>query len=202
MRTILTNKENQVYDFILKFQEKHGKSPLLKEVAKGIGIKSKGVVHRYIKSLELSRMIKRDSSKHRGLAMINPVFNISSLRIKSFGKIAAGGPIEAVQDKNILDLEHIFTNEKCFALKVQGDSMIDAGIYDGDWVIVEKRTKALKSKVMVILIDNQDVTLKFVKQLNKNSVELIPANKNLSSKSYDICRISIQGIVIGQIRVY
>ena len=124
------------------------------------------------------------------------------LKLKSFGKIAAGGPIEAIPDKDIIELEHIFSNEKCYALKVQGDSMIDAGINHGDWVIVEKRNKILKSKVAVILIDNQDVTLKYIKQLNKNYIELIPANKKLSSKKYNISRISIQGIVIGQIRVY
>ena len=80
--------------------------------------------------------------------------------------------------------------------------MIDAGINHGDWVIVEKRNKILKSKVAVILIDNQDVTLKYIKQLNKNYIELIPANKKLSPKKYNISRISIQGIVVGQIRIY
>ena len=105
-------------------------------------------------------------------------------------------------DKDILELDHIFSNEKCYALKVQGDSMIEAGINNGDWVIVEKQNKILKSKIAVILIDNQDVTLKYIKQLNKNYVELIPANKKLSSTKYDVGRISIQGIVIGQIRVY
>jgi repressor LexA len=122
--------------------------------------------------------------------------------MSSWGKISAGGPIEAVPDKDILELEHMFSNEKCYALKVQGDSMIEAGINDGDWVIVEKKNKIPKSKVAVILIDNQDVTLKYYKLLNKNTVELIPANKKFNTMEYDISRISIQGIVIGQIRVY
>ena len=80
--------------------------------------------------------------------------------------------------------------------------MIEAGINDGDWVIVEKKNKIPKSKVAVILIDNQDVTLKYYKLLNKNTVEFIPANKKLNTMEYDISRISIQGVVIGQIRVY
>ena len=80
--------------------------------------------------------------------------------------------------------------------------MIEAGINDGDWVIVEKNNKIPKSKVAVILIDNQDVTLKYYKLLNKNTVELIPANKKFNTMEYDTSRISIQGIVIGQIRVY
>lgn len=199
---MLTEKENQVYNFIIKYQEKYGKSPLLREVAKGIGIKSKGVAHRYIKSLELNKVIEKKTYKHRGLLEINKIEYIKPIKIKGFGKIAAGGPIEAVPDKDILELDHIFSNEKCYALKVQGDSMIEAGINNGDWVIVEKQNKILKSKIAVILIDNQDVTLKYIKQLNKNYVELIPANKKLSSTRYDVGRISIQGIVIGQIRVY
>ena len=196
---MITMRERDVYDFIVKYQKSNGYSPLLREVADSIGIKSKGVIHRYIKSLEKLGMITYHSNKHRGLNIIQDkrILNITSL-----GKISAGGPIEAVPDKDVLELEHMFSNEKCYALKVQGDSMIEAGINDGDWVIVEKKNKIPKSKVAVILIDNQDVTLKYYKLLNKNTVELIPANKKFNTMEYDISRISIQGIVIGQIRVY
>ena len=196
---MLTEKEQKVYDFIVKYQNNNGRSPLLREIASSIRIKSKGVVHRYIKSLERSGLITCNSNKHRGLNIVGhkKVFNINSL-----GKISAGGPTEAVPDQDILELEHMFSNEKCYALKVQGDSMIDAGIHDGDWVIVEKTNRISKSKVVVILIDNQDVTLKYYKLLNKDVVELIPANKKFNSIKYNISRIAIQGIVIGQIRVY
>ena len=80
--------------------------------------------------------------------------------------------------------------------------MIEAGINDGDWVIIEKKNKIFKSKILAVLIDNQDVTLKFVKQVDKDSIQLVPANKNMKPKIYNIDRIEIQGIVIGQIRVY
>ena len=196
---MLTEKEQEVYDFIVRYRDDNGYSPLLREIASSIGIKSKGVVHRYIKSLEKSGLIACHSNKHRGFNIIGhkKIFNINSL-----GKISAGGPIEAVPDQDILELEHMFSNEKCYALKVQGDSMIDAGIHDNDWVIVEKTNKISNSKVAVILIDNQDVTLKYYKLLNKDTVELIPANKKFDSTIYHISRISIQGIVIGLIRVY
>jgi len=196
---MLTEKEQEVYNFIVKYRNRNERSPLLREIASAIGIKSKGVAHRYIKSLEKSGLVVCHSNKHRGFNIIGhkKFFNINSL-----GKISAGGPIEAVPDKDILELEHMFSNEKCYALKVQGDSMIEAGIYDGDWVIVEKKSKIPKSKIAVVLIDNQDVTLKYYKSVNNNTVRLIPANKKLHSIEYDSSRISIQGIVIGQIRVY
>ena len=79
--------------------------------------------------------------------------------------------------------------------------MIDAGINDGDWVIIEKNNKIIKSKVLAILIDNQEATLKFAKLVDKKLIQLIPANKNLKPKSYNLERIEVQGIVIGQIRV-
>ena len=115
------------------------------------------MAHRYIKSLESNKVIKKKTYKHRGLLEINKIEYVKPIKIKGFGKIAAGGPIEAVPDKDILELDHIFSNEKCYALKVQGDSMIEAGINNGDWVIVEKQNKILKSKIAVILIDNQTI---------------------------------------------
>ena len=86
--------------------------------------------------------------------------------------------------------------------KVTGDSMIDAGICDGDWVIVEEGTKPYKSKVHVILIDNQDVTLKYVEKINQKEVKLVPANTKYQEIIYPAERISIQGYVVGQVRIY
>ena len=125
-----------------------------------------------------------------------------SIFLKSLGKIAAGGPIEAITDQQRIELEYLFTNKKSYALKVTGDSMVDAGICDGDWVIIEEGTKPYKSKVHVILIDNQDVTLKFIEKINPKEIKLIPANKKFKEIVYSIERISIQGHVIGQVRIY
>tara|TARA_B100000035_G_scaffold115878_1_gene98200 strand:+ start:305 stop:907 length:603 start_codon:yes stop_codon:yes gene_type:complete len=196
--SILTSKEQEAYDFIHRYSKKHGKYPLLIEIAKGIGIKSKGVAHRYVKSLEKAGKISKYSNKHRGISIVDkgPLF------LKSLGNIAAGGPIEAITDKQRIELEYLFTNKKSYALKVKGDSMIDAGINDGDWVIIEESKKFYKSKVHVILIDNQDVTLKYIKEINSEEIKLVPANKLYKEITYPIERISIQGYVVGQVRIY
>ena len=89
-----------------------------------------------------------------------------------------------------------------FGLRVKGDSMIDAGIHDGDWVIIEEGSKAYKSKVHVILIDNQDVTLKYIEKINSGQIKLIPANKRFKEVIYPVERILIQGHVVGQVRIY
>ena len=195
---LLTNQEQKTYDFIAKYTKKHNKHPLLTEIAKGIGITSKGVAHRYVKALEKVGKLKRISNKHRGMILQEE----NTIFLKALGKIAAGGPIEAITDQQRIELEYLFTNKRSYALKVTGDSMIDAGICDGDWVIVEEGTKPYKSKVHVILIDNQDVTLKFIEKINSKEIKLIPANKKFKETVYSIERVSIQGHVVGQVRIY
>jgi repressor LexA len=112
------------------------------------------------------------------------------------------GPIEAITDQQRIELEYLFTNKKSYALKVKGESMIDAGINDGDWVIIEESKKFYKSKVHVILIDNQDVTLKYIEKVSSGEIKLIPANKTYKETIYPVERISIQGYVVGQVRIY
>jgi len=195
---ILTEKEQKTYEFILKYSKKHGRRPLLIDIARGIGIKSKGVAHRYVKALEKADKLKKIPNKHRGIILHRkePIF------LQSLGKIAAGGPIEAITDQQKIELEYLFTNKKSYALKVKGDSMIDAGINDGDWVIIEECNKAYKSKVHVVLIDNQDVTLKYIEKISSNEIKLIPANNKFKEIVYPIERITIQGHVVGQVRIY
>ena len=196
--SILTDKEHKTYEFIEKYSQKYGKYPLLTEIAKGIGIKSKGVAHRYVKALEKAGKLKRVSNQHRGMVLQEK----KDIFLKSLGKIAAGGPIEAITDQQRIELEYLFTNKKSYALKVTGDSMIDAGIHDKDWVIIEEGTRLYKSKVHVVLIDNQDVTLKYVEKINSREIKLIPANKKFKDTIYPIDRVSIQGYVVGQVRIY
>ena len=97
---VLTEKEQKAYDFILKYSKKYGRYPLLTDIAKGMGIKSKGVAHRYVKALEKANKLKKIPNKHRGIILHQkePIF------LKSLGKIAAGGPIEAITDQQKLNL--------------------------------------------------------------------------------------------------
>ena len=195
---MLTEKEQKAYEFIVKYHKKYDKYPLLIDIAKGMGITSKGVAHRYVIALQKANKLIRIPNRHRGITLKEkePVF------LKSLGKIAAGGPIEAITDQQRIELEYLFTNKKSYALKVTGDSMVDAGIHDGDWVIIEEGVKLYKSKVHVILIDNQDVTLKYVEKINSKEIKLIPANKKFKDMIYPNERISIQGHVVGQVRIY
>jgi len=125
-----------------------------------------------------------------------------NLRIPLLGKIAAGLPIEAISNEEHLDLAGFFIGPDRFALRVTGESMIDAGILDGDTVIVKKQSTAKSGDIIVALIDLQEATLKRLGAYTADSIELIPENSAMSTLIYSSARVSIQGILVGQLRTY
>jgi len=118
------------------------------------------------------------------------------------GKIAAGRPIEALPDSDEIDLSDFFMGANRFVLRVQGDSMVEDGILDGDMVVVEKRATATNGEIIVALIDGTDATLKRFQLNADGSVTLRPANATLAPLRYSAQRVQIQGVVVGQMRSY
>lgn len=166
------------------------------EIAEGIGIHSRGVIHRYVAALANAGLLQLIPGRHRNIRLLsNPVY---ALPLK--GRIAAGSPIEAITDNETLDIVHIFLGPNRYALKVKGDSMKDEGIFDGDVVVCEQCENPPDGKIAVALIDNQEVTLKRVKYNTDNTVTLTPANKLLSPVTYPQERVSFQGIYVGLLR--
>lgn len=124
------------------------------------------------------------------------------MRIPLLGRIAAGQPIEAIEDANYLDLAAFFIGPDRYALRVTGESMIDVGILDGDTVILRKQETANIGDIVVALIDGQEATLKRLGQLRDGMVELIPENSQMATMRYDSSRVSFQGVLVGQLRSY
>ena len=118
------------------------------------------------------------------------------------GRIAAGRPIEAIPDQDEINLMDFFMGPNRFVLRVTGDSMIDAGILNGDMVIVEQRTHAGNNEIVVALIDNEEATLKSIKYNMDGTLTLTPANPRLKPVTYPAERVAIQGVVVGQMRSY
>jgi len=118
------------------------------------------------------------------------------------GRIAAGLPIEAIEDQRFLDLSGLFAGPERYALRVSGDSMMDAGILDGDTVIVRKQHTARTGDIVVALIDAQEATLKRLGETRDGMVELIPENATMAPLRYAAGRVSFQGVLIGQLRQY
>lgn len=123
-------------------------------------------------------------------------------RIPLLGRIAAGQPIEAIEDANYLDLAAFFIGPDRYALRVSGESMVDVGILDGDTVILRKQNTAQQGDIVVALIDGQEATLKRLGETRDGVVDLIPENSTMPTMRYDASRVSFQGVLVGQLRSY
>ena len=201
---MLTSSEKKTLKFVQKYCIEKGYSPTLTEIAKGIGIKSKGVVHRYIKTLESLNLISISSHRKRGIVLNLEAYENQSVApiIPLLGRIAAGQPIEAIEGREEINLADFIMNPDRFALQVSGDSMIEAGILDGDTVIIKHQNTAENGDIIVALIDGLEATLKRLKKLPDGMILLIPENKLMEGIIYEAKRIQIQGVVVGQLRSY
>jgi repressor LexA len=195
---MLTEREQTTLQFIVDFYAKSRKSPLLTEIAEGLGIQSKGVVHRYLSSLEEQGYIRRHQ-KHRGIELVDHP-NYDELPL--LGRIAAGKPIEAIENRELINFAHLLGGTNRYVLQVKGHSMIDEGIRSGDLVVIKQAKMARSNQIVVALIDNHEATLKRIKFPNRDTVRLIPANKNMQPKNYSADRVTIQGVLVGQVRMY
>ena len=221
---MLTKKQKNLLLFINKKIRTTGVSPSYEEMKNSLNLKSKSGIHRLITALEERGFVNRLAHKARALEVIklpenasaNDIFNsftpsvikggldknvLNSSKISVLGSIAAGTPIEAIQqevDKVALP-EDLQNNGEHFGLKIKGDSMIEAGINDGDTVIVKKASNAENGQIAVVLIDEQEATLKRVRKKG-NTIALESANKNYDTKIYAANRIKIQGKLISLYR--
>jgi len=195
----LTPKKMQILTLIRDGTRRNGYSPTLQELADEIGV-SKVTVFEHIEELENRGLLLRSAHKARSLEVTSKAAfpDESSTRIPLVGFIAAGAPIEAIEDRETLDLEALFDSRReTFVLQVRGNSMIEDQICDGDFVIIEKRETARNGETVVALVDEGEATLKrFFKE--KNRIRLQPANA--SYKPIYVKQCAIQGVVIGVLR--
>ena len=222
---MLTKKQKNLLLFINKKLRSSGISPSYEEMKSSLNLKSKSGIHRLISALEERGFIKRLAHKARALEVIklpetasaNDIYNTFSpsvikgglddqrdentTEIPVLGKIAAGTPVEAIQNEvaRIPLPENIEKNGQYFGLKVQGDSMIDAGINDGDTVIVQKTNTADNGKIVVALIDDHEAMLKRIRRKGK-TVALESANKNYETKIFGPDRVKVQGVLVSLYR--
>ena len=221
---MLTKKQKNLLLFINKKIRSSGISPSYEEMKNSLNLKSKSGIHRLISALEERGFVKRLAHKARALEVVklpenasaNDIFNKftpsvikggldkndnKSTDVSVLGSIAAGTPIEAIQqevDKVALP-EDLQNNGEHYGLKVNGDSMIEAGIADGDTVIIKKVSNVDNGQIAVVLIDDQEATLKRVRKKG-NTIALEAANRNYGTKIYAANRIKIQGKLVSLYR--
>ena len=223
--SMLTKKQKNLLLFINNKIRSTGISPSYEEMKNSLNLKSKSGIHRLITALEERGFIKRLAHKARALEVLklpetasaNDIYNTfspsvikgglhndnskSNEEISVLGNIAAGTPIEAIQNevsKVTLPIE-FNKNDDFFGLKIQGDSMVEAGINEGDTVIIKKTNNADNGQIVVALIDNNEAMLKRIRRKG-NSVALESANKNYETKIFGPDRVKVQGVLVSLYR--
>ena len=201
---MLTDRQQDTYDFIVQYFEENNRAPLLSEVAYGIGLSSQGSVHNYIQALVNEGLIERVVGKSRGLRLVTQesMKETTSIKLPVMGRIAAGRLIEAIPDETEIDLGEMFEGKDRFVLKVNGESMIDKGIMDGDYVVIQSQQTANHGDIVVALVDGFDATLKTMLKNDDQTITLMPANASFKPVTIDVSRLAIQGVVVGQLRTY
>ena len=198
---MLTPAQHRTLDFIRQYYVRHGFAPTLTEITLGLGIRSKGSMHKQVQALAEAGVIRLLPGRKRGIELTEETES-QALSIPLLGRIAAGHPIEAIPDQENLNIAEFLLGPGRFALLVQGDSMIDAGILDGDTVIIRRQDTADDGDIVVALIDDESATLKRFHHRVGNKIELAPENKSLRPLILEASRVRIQGVLVGQLRTY
>lgn len=199
---MLTARQHETYQFIKHYIATRGYAPTEAEIALGIGIKSTGVVHRYVSAIAAEGWITITPAKRRNIGLVADADDGSSPLggLPIMGRIAAGRPIEAIAEATSLNIADHILGPNRFVLHVSGDSMIGDNICDGDYIICESAQTAQKNQIVVALIDGSEATLKRFYANEDGTVSLIPSNAHLSPMRYPAERITIQGIYLGLLR--
>ena len=231
-KAMLTRKQHELLLFIQQRLEDSGISPSFEEMKEALDLKSKSGVHRLISALEERGFIRRLPNRARALEVIRqpddvigtarskaapaktdnvvefkrpapqPSASNDVIEIPLHGRIAAGVPIEALEDSQMLPVPAaLLGSGEHYALEVSGDSMIEAGIFDGDYALVRRTDTARDGEIIVALVRGEEATLKYLRRVN-GMVRLDPANASYEAQTYDPSEVQVQGRLAGLLRRY
>src|SRR5579862_4899212 len=205
----LTKRQKEVLDLLVTFLNKRGYSPSFEEIATSLKLNSLATVHKHISTLEKKGFIRRGYNQSRSIEILQlpkPVKEqISDRKIQELplvGRIAAGRPLEAVEDRETLSLGEFARGGNSFVLQVKGSSMKDDHILDGDYIVVEQTQVANPGEIVVALVGGTDATLKRFYREQGGKIRLQPANSEMHPIIVPASEVKIQGRVIGVLRKY
>lgn len=204
MTLVLYKRQREILDFLNEYIEKYGHAPTLVEIAKKLGVKSLATVHEHLQALERKGLIKKSGGIVRKIELIDKRIGkiVNGIELPLSGFIAAGAPIEPYTDPNAtfaISANMVSPNKKSYVLQVKGESMIEDGILDGDFVVIEETNQANNGDIVVAMVDSGVVTLKrFYRE--KDHIKLMPANSAM--KPILAKNVTIQGKCVAVIRRY
>ncbi|MGB5199241.1 MAG: transcriptional repressor LexA [Sedimenticolaceae bacterium] len=200
----LTRRQQEIFDYLQAHLADFPHPPTLDELCDALGLRSRGSLHKQIQALIDAGLVEPMNNLRRGirLAEEQPEVIDDGDALPLYGYIAAGQPIEAIANPETIHVPtQLRTANPCYVLEVRGDSMIEEGILDGDWVVIEHRDHARNGEIVVALVDGEEATLKRLEQ-RASEVVLHPANNSLSAMHFSPDRVQIQGVLVGQMRRY
>jgi repressor LexA len=203
MPPVVYKRQLQILDFIRQYIDTNGFAPTLKQIAEALNVSSLATIHEHLQALEKKGLIRKKTGATRGIVLTDHIPQVSQgLEVPIMGFIAAGAPIEPYPDPNAtisISPSMVSSKKRVYVLQVRGESMIDDGIWDGDFVVVEQQDMADNGDIVVAMLDNGMHTLKrYFKEPTR--IRLQPANKMMSPIYAK--NVTIQGKVVGLIRKY
>ena len=196
----LTRRQQEIYDYLIEKQYYFDQPPTHDELCRALGLSSRGSLHKHIQALVEAGLVEPMDRSHRGIRLVDP--GEPEAGIPFLGSIAAGRPIEAVTQPEFMQVpDELLGSSPCYILQVRGDSMIEAGILDGDYVVIEQRDSARNGEIVVALVNNEEATLKRIEQ-QPGQVILHPANASMTAMTYTTAEVAIQGVLRGLLRSY
>lgn len=197
MSTSRTNRQNEVFEFIVQNVRENGYAPSIREICTALGLRSTSTVHYHLTALAKRGLIQWEGGKNRAIKVL--VEEEKSPGLPIVGRIAAGRPIEAIaQTDEYLNFDQAYNDPELYVLKVRGDSMIEDHIQDGDYVIIKRQDTARDGEIVVALLEEGEATLKRIYRERDGRIRLQPANASM--EPIFVHRVMIQGKVVGLLR--
>jgi len=206
----ITKRQREIYDFIAHFVAERGYSPSFEEIGEGTDLSSLATVHKHITNLEKKGLLKRDYNRSRSIDLLPPrgalkksmeVAASAGAELPLLGRIAAGRPVEALQNPETISFADFTRSKDVFVLQVKGESMQDEAILDGDYILVEKTSAVRNGEIVVALVDGMESTLKRIYK-EGDKVRLQPSNAAMEPVIVPAAAVQVQGRVIGVLRKY
>ncbi len=205
----LTKRQKEVLDFLVGFINKHGYSPSFEEMARSLKLTSLATVHKHITTLERKGFIRRGYNQSRSIEVMQlpkpirtQMLERRMVELPLAGRIAAGRPLEAIEERETVSLGDFARSENVFVLQVKGNSMVEDHILDGDYIVVEQTQVANPGEIVVALVGGSDATLKRFYREPGGKIRLQPANAELQPVIVPASEVKIQGRVISVLRKY
>jgi repressor LexA len=200
--TTLTKRQKQLLDYVDQYINQHGYAPTLQETGNYFGLSSLATVHKHLRNLEHKGYVKRRHNHSRALEVSARRKRAGAQELPLLGQVAAGAPIEAVETQDTINVpEEFIRRDNTFCLRVRGESMVDEGIRDGDYIIVEGRDIATNGETIVALINGEATVKKYYREQD-GLIRLQPANAAMQPIMVNEGDLQVRGVVVGLMRRY